>query len=57
MLKYILMKHGGRWWMGIIMAHDRDQWWVLVNTVWNLQFPLEEIPLATGLLTLHRNCV
>jgi len=40
-LKYILIKHGGRWWMGIIMAHDRDQWWALVNMVWNLQFLIE----------------
>jgi hypothetical protein len=35
------MKQGGRWWMGINMAHDRDGWWALVNMVWNLQFPLE----------------
>jgi len=30
------------WWKGvdwIRLAQDRDQWWALVNTVVNLQFP------------------
>jgi len=38
-LECILGKYGGKVWPGYTLAHDKDQWRDLVNTVMNLRVP------------------